>query len=141
MASVAGRPVAAGMVGYCATKHAVVGLTRALRREHEGSGVRFTTVMPSFTNTRLVVGADRGRIPVAEPEDVARGIARTITHPRDEVIVPRTAAVLTHAMERLLPRSLGDALARRLGADEMFLTADGADRGAGPSQRESALLA
>jgi hypothetical protein len=53
---------------------------------------------------------------------------------------PRTAAILTLAMERLLSRVAGDALARRIGADQMLLTADGAERGAGPSQRESALL-
>jgi NAD(P)-dependent dehydrogenase (short-subunit alcohol dehydrogenase family) len=140
VASVAGRSVAAGMVSYCATKHAVVGLTRALRREHRGSGVQFTLVMPSFTNTRLVSGASVGRVPVAEPEDVARAIARAVLQPRDELIVPRTAAILTHAFERLLPRAAGDAVARALGADEMFLTPDGRDRGAGPSQRASVLL-
>jgi NAD(P)-dependent dehydrogenase (short-subunit alcohol dehydrogenase family) len=140
IASVAGRSVAAGMATYCATKHAVVGLTRALRREHHGSGVRFTLIMPSFTNTRLVDGAQARRVPVAEPQDVARGIAGVILRPRDELIVPRSAAVLTHALERLLPRAAGDAIARALGADEMFLTHAGHDRGAGPSQRESALL-
>ncbi|HYF24372.1 MAG TPA: SDR family NAD(P)-dependent oxidoreductase [Baekduia sp.] len=120
VASVAGRSVAAGMATYCASKHAVVGLTRALRREHAGSGVRFTLVMPSFTNTRLVAGADARRIPVAEPETVAAAIARAIVTPRDEVITPRSAAVLTHALERLVPRRVGDRLARALGADEMF---------------------
>jgi NAD(P)-dependent dehydrogenase (short-subunit alcohol dehydrogenase family) len=140
VASVAGRSVAAGMVSYCATKHAVVGMTRGLRREHHGSGVRFTLVMPSFTNTRLVDGAHSGHVPVAQPDDVARGIAGAIARPRDELIVPREAAVLTHAFERLLPRAAADAIARALGADEMFLHSDGRDRGAGPTQRESALL-
>ncbi|WP_205698512.1 SDR family NAD(P)-dependent oxidoreductase [Conexibacter sp. SYSU D00693] len=140
VASVAGRSVAAGMATYCATKHAVVGLTRALRREHHASGVRFTLVMPSFTNTRLVDGADAGLVPVAEPGEVAAAIAQAIAQPRDELVVPRAAAVLTHAIERLLPRAAADALARRLGADRMFLTADGRDRGAGPTQREAVLL-
>lgn len=140
VASVAGRSVAAGMVTYCGTKHALVGITRGLRREYHGSGVRFSLVMPSFTNTRLVTGAASGRVPVAEPEDVAAGIAGVVLEPRDELIVPRTAAVLTHALERLVPRSVADRLARAIGADEMFLTKTGADRGAGPSQRESELL-
>ena len=135
LASVAGRSPAAGMVSYCATKHAVVGMTRALRREHHGSGVRFTTVMPSFTNTRLVVGADSRLIPVAEPEQIAAAIAQVVVKPRDEVIVPRLAAVMTHAAERLLPLTVSDAVARRLGADEMFLRTDGSDRGVGWSQR------
>lgn len=133
VASVAGRSVAAGMVSYCGSKHAVVGMTRALRREHHGAGVRFTLVMPSFTNTRLTSGASAGRVPVAEPVQVARGIAGTVVGRRDDVIVPRSAAVLTQAFERLLPRRAGDALARTLGADRMFLDELGNGRDAGPS--------
>ena len=128
VASVAGRSVAAGMANYCGTKHAVVGMTRALRREHHGSGVRFTLVMPSFTNTRLTSGASAGRVPVAEPLQVARGIAGTVVGRRDDVIVPRSAAVLTQAFERLLPRRAADAIARALGADLMFLDERGAAR-------------
>jgi hypothetical protein len=127
VASVAGRTVAAGMATYCGTKHAVVGLTRALRREHHGSGVRFTLVMPSFTRTRITEGATSQRVPMAEAGEVAAGIAGVIVQPRDEVIVPRSAAALTHAFE-LLPRRVADAVARQLGADAMFLAGDGSAR-------------
>ena len=127
VASVAGRTVAAGMATYCGTKHAVVGLTRALRREHHGSGVRFTLVMPSFTRTRITEGAVSQRVPMAEAGEVATGIAGVIVQPRDEVIVPRSAAALTHAFE-VLPRRVADAVARHLGADAMFLTSDGSAR-------------
>lgn len=119
IASVAGRTVAAGMSNYCATKHAVVGLTRTLVREHHGSGVRFTLVMPTFTRTRMTAGASSNRIPVAEPTDVAAGIARAVVRPRDELIVPRSAAALIHVAD-LLPRKVGDTVSRALGADEMF---------------------
>lgn len=123
IASVAGRTVAAGMSNYCATKHAVVGLTRTLMREHHGSGVRFTLVMPTFTRTRMTAGASSKRIPVAEPTDVAAGIARAVVSPRDELIVPRSAALLIHGSE-LLPRKVGDTVSRSLGADEMFYPGD-----------------
>jgi NAD(P)-dependent dehydrogenase (short-subunit alcohol dehydrogenase family) len=128
VASVAGRQVAAGMAGYCATKHAVVGFTRALRREHHASGVRFTLVMPSFTRTRMTEGALSGRVPAADPADVGRGITAAVIDPRDEVILPRSAAVLVHAFERLLPAAAADAIARRLGADEQFIAANGTAR-------------
>jgi len=128
VASVAGRQVAAGMASYCATKHAVVGFTRALQREHHGSGVRFTLVMPSFTRTRMTEGADSGRVPAADPADIARGIAAAVIEPRDELILPRSAAVLVQGFERLLPRSASDAIARRLGADQQFIAPDGSAR-------------
>jgi NAD(P)-dependent dehydrogenase (short-subunit alcohol dehydrogenase family) len=128
VASVAGRQVAAGMASYCASKHAVVGLTRALAREHRDSGVRFTLVMPSFTRTRMTDGAISGRVPAADPADVGRGIARAVIEPRDELILPRSAAVLIQAFERLLPRTAADAIARRLGADGQFIAPDGTAR-------------
>ena len=124
IASVAGRTVAAGMSNYCATKHAVVGLTRTLTREHRGSGVRFTLVMPTFTRTRMTHGAVSKRVPVAEPTDVAAGIVRAIARPRDELIVPRSAAILVQLGD-LLPRRVSDAISISLGADEMFYPGDG----------------
>jgi NAD(P)-dependent dehydrogenase (short-subunit alcohol dehydrogenase family) len=128
VASVAGRQVAAGMASYCASKHAVVGFTRALQREHRDSGVQFTLVMPSFTRTRMTEGADSGRVPAADPVDIGRGIAAAVIEPRDELILPRSAAVLIQGFERLLPRATADAIARRLGADEQFIAPDGTAR-------------
>ena len=127
IASVAGRQVAAGMASYCATKHAVVGFTRALQREYRDSGVRFTLVMPSFTRTRMTEGAESKRIPASDPGEIAEGIADLVARPRDEVILPRSAAALVHTFE-MMPRVVGDTVARRLGADEQFIAADGTAR-------------
>jgi NAD(P)-dependent dehydrogenase (short-subunit alcohol dehydrogenase family) len=128
VASVAGRQVAAGMAAYCASKHAVVGFTRALQREHHSAGVRFTLVMPSFTRTRMTAGAVSGRVPAADPADIAGGIRAAVVEPRDELILPRSAGVLVNVFERLLPRTAADAIARRLGADEQFIAPDGSAR-------------
>jgi NAD(P)-dependent dehydrogenase (short-subunit alcohol dehydrogenase family) len=125
IASVAGRAVAPGIVSYCATKHAVVGFTRALQREHRGSGVQFTLIMPAFTRTALTAGLSTGRAPAAKPEQIAAGIVGTIASPRDEAILPRSSAALIQTFERLLPRKWGDAVARAMGVDEQFVGRDG----------------
>ncbi|WP_439575168.1 SDR family NAD(P)-dependent oxidoreductase [Phreatobacter sp.] len=53
----------AGLIGYpyvaayCAAKHGVVGLTRALAKETAASGVTINCVCPGFTETDLVAGS------------------------------------------------------------------------------------
>lgn len=125
IASLAGRAVAPGIVSYCATKHAVVGFTRALQREHRDSGVRFTLIMPAFTRTALTDGLSTGRAPAAQPQDIAKGIVAAIITPRDEAILPPSAAVIVNTSERLLPRRVGNALAHIMGVDEQFVGRDG----------------
>lgn len=127
ISSLAGIQVAPGIVSYCASKHAVVGFTRGLQREHRHSGVRFTLVMPAFTNTGLTAGADSGRTPTAEPEDIAQGIRNVIIKPRDEAILPPSAARLIHTFQ-YFPRVLTDALGRSIGVDDQFLAPDGSPR-------------
>jgi NAD(P)-dependent dehydrogenase (short-subunit alcohol dehydrogenase family) len=125
ISSLAGRQVAPGIVSYCASKHAVVGFTRGLQREHRGSGVQFTLIMPAFTRTALTAGLSTGRAPAANPEQIAAGIVATIVSPRDEAILPRSSAALVNTLERILPRRWGDALARAMGLDEQFIARDG----------------
>ncbi len=127
ISSLAGIQVAAGIAGYCATKHAVVGFTRALQREHRGSGVRFTLIMPAFTHTALSEGADSGHTPTAEPDDIARGIVAAIVDPRDEAILPRSTAALIRTFDHF-PRAFNDRVARALGADVQFVAPDGSPR-------------
>jgi NAD(P)-dependent dehydrogenase (short-subunit alcohol dehydrogenase family) len=53
VASYAGLHGVPGLAGYVASKHALVGLTRALRRELEGTGVRATVLCPGFVDTPM----------------------------------------------------------------------------------------
>lgn len=57
VASYLGEVPAAGLATYCASKHAVVGFSEALRDELADTGVTVTTVLPSAVRTDLVSGS------------------------------------------------------------------------------------
>lgn len=66
LASVAGVFAVAERLAYTVTKHAVVGLTRALALDHSHSGVRFNAICPgrvetSFIRARLAESPDPER--------------------------------------------------------------------------------
>lgn len=54
VASISGLEGYPYISGYCASKHALVGLTRALASEHAGTGVAFAAVCPSYVNTDIL---------------------------------------------------------------------------------------
>jgi short-subunit dehydrogenase len=85
--------------GYSATKFGLRGFSLSLRRELKGTGVTTSLVSPGFIRTPLTSGM-RGRLP--GPEIVARDIAKLVTHPRREVIVPRYYQLAVWA-ERVAP--------------------------------------
>ena len=67
MAGKAGFP---GGATYCATKHAVVGLSEAIRAEVRGTGVDVSVVMPVVVNTELGSGLPETRsFKPMQPED------------------------------------------------------------------------
>jgi NADP-dependent 3-hydroxy acid dehydrogenase YdfG len=125
IASTAGKAGVPGGATYSATKHAVVGLTEAIRGEIRGSGVETSVVMPVPVNTELAAGLVRGRglTATVEPEQVADAIVRALEHPRHDVYVPKAIAVGVR-LSTLLPRRLADAFGRSAKTDRILAEAD-----------------
>ena len=128
LASVAGKGGFPYLATYCATKHAVVGISEAVRSELAGSGIEFTCVMPALVNTELTSGVKAGRgVRKAEPEDVAEAIVAALRQPRFEVFVPPAVGRINKFMN-ILPRSAAEAIGRALDADKVMTQADMAGR-------------
>jgi len=116
LGSVAGHEVYPGGAVYCATKHAVGAITRALRMDALGTGVRISTVDPGMVETEFSVvrfhgdqeRADRvyrGMTPLT-PDDIAETIVWVATRPPhvciDEIIIKPTdqaSATLVHRQQ------------------------------------------
>jgi len=96
LASIAGKGGFPGGATYCATKHAVVGLTEALRSELRGTGIEMHQVLPIGVNTELYSGVAAARgFPTAEPQDVANTIVELLQTGKFELFVPRKAGAIT----------------------------------------------
>jgi NAD(P)-dependent dehydrogenase (short-subunit alcohol dehydrogenase family) len=128
LASVAGKSGFPHLATYCATKHAVVGLTEAVRGEYIDSGIDFTLVMPAMVNTELTSGVKAGRgVKKAEPEEVADAIVEALQHGRFEAYVPKLVGRIGKAMQ-ILPRGAAEAVGRFLEADQVMTKVDSAGR-------------
>jgi short-subunit dehydrogenase len=131
IASTAGKAGVPGGATYSATKHAVVGLTEAIRGEIRDSGVETSVVMPVPVNTELAAGLVRGRGLTAtlEPEQVADAIVEALEHPRHDVYVPKAIAAGVR-IGALLPRRVAEAIGRSAKTDRILADADAAARAA-----------
>ncbi len=129
VASVAGKGGFPGGATYCATKHAVVGLSEAIRAEMRGTGIDVSIVMPVVVNTELGSGLRRSRIRVVEPEDVAQAIVEALQTGRVDVYVPRSVGALFRVMP-ITPRPLADRLVHLLGGDRVLVDPDPGARAA-----------
>jgi short-subunit dehydrogenase len=119
VASIAGKLATAKSTGYSATKHAVLGLTSALRQELRGSGVMVSAVNPGPIDTPFFDRADPQGTYVSNvrwfmmsPDKVARAIVSVIERRMPELDLPWTASAGVRIMQ-LFPR-LGEALFGRL---------------------------
>lgn len=129
VASSAGKIAPPGIATYVATKHAVVGLTEAVRAEHAGSGLEFSIVMPGVVKTEMIAGYEDTRgVQQVEPGDVADAIVEALRHPRVDVFVPRSLGPVSRFMA-LLPRPMREALNRALKVDRVTWHADRSARG------------
>ena len=111
-----------GIATYCATKHAVLGYTDAVRLENRRSGVHFSAILPTLVNTEMIAGVGHGKgARNAEPEGVARAVAGVIAKPKPRVFVPRSIGMVATA-QRVMPLRLTEATGRALGTDSVFTT-------------------
>ena len=124
-----------GIATYCATKHAVLGYTDTVRMENRGRGIHFSAIMPTLTNTEMIVGVGHARgLKNAEPEDVAQAIAGVIAKPKPRVIVPRSIGVIA-STQRFMPQRASEALGRLLGTGRVFTSDVERDKRASYAQR------
>jgi NADP-dependent 3-hydroxy acid dehydrogenase YdfG len=136
VASVAGVFGFPGAATYVATKHAVVGLSEAVRREllASGSRVRVGYVLPGVVHTELGAGTASARlVPSVEPEQVARAIVDALARDRVDTWVPARLRPIVR-LGALLPRRMADAVVRALRADRSLTEADPALRAAHDSR-------
>ncbi len=85
--SVSGKALFSPMVGYAASKHAMMAVTKAVRREAWGDGVRATSICCGYVLTDMGQNASRvSRDEMTRPEDLAE-LIHTI------MLLPNTAGV------------------------------------------------
>ncbi|OMC44874.1 SDR family oxidoreductase [Mycobacterium sp. IS-1264] len=77
-ASMAGLVASPGSVSYTATKHAVVGISKALRVEAERHGVQVSVLCPGAIRTPILTGGKYGRVdmPGVSDEDLLKSWER-----------------------------------------------------------------
>lgn len=72
ISSIAGREGTPFLAGYCATKHGVVGLTRALAEELRGARVAVNAICPGSVDTDMLREGHPGGTPNMTADDIAR---------------------------------------------------------------------
>ncbi len=130
IASQAGKYGFPGGATYCASKAAVINLSRAVRKELRGSGVDISVVSPVAVNTELGLGLAEPRqrqFRKIEPSQVAEAIVETLRLPRFDVHVPKQLAI-SERVSALLPISVQDGLSRLARADAVLSQVDTAAR-------------
>jgi len=128
IASTAGKAGFAGGATYCATKHAVIGVSEAVMAELRGTGVGVSVVMPAIVNTELASGLSSARgVKTQQPEDVAAAVIAAVRAGTFDVFVPRSVGPISKLLA-VLPRPAREAVTRALGADQVLMQADAAQR-------------
>lgn len=124
VASSAGQIATAGGATYAASKHAVVGFTRAIRAETRGTGVRTTIVMPGLIRTDMISGFAKPRgTRIVGPEAVANAIVDALRAGRQEVFVPRELGLVARLIAGT-PPPIADRLKGLLNADGVMTHGD-----------------
>ncbi len=130
IASQAGKYGLPGGATYCASKAAVINLSRAVRKELRGSGVELSIISPVAVNTELGLGLMEPRqreFRKIEPQHVADAIVETLQVPKFDVHVPKQLSISERVIG-LLPIDAQDRLSRLARADAVLAHADSAAR-------------
>jgi len=130
IASQAGKYGFPGGATYCASKAAVINLSRAVRKELRGSGVDISVISPVAVNTELGLGLSepcQRQFRKIEPQEVAEAIVETLRVPRFDVHVPRQLGI-SERVAALLPIAVQDGLSRVSKADAVLSQVDTAAR-------------
>jgi NAD(P)-dependent dehydrogenase (short-subunit alcohol dehydrogenase family) len=126
IASQAGKYGFPGGATYCASKAAVINLSRAVRKELRGSGVDISLISPVAVNTELGLGLAEPRqrqFRKIEPQQVADAIVETLHVPKFDVHVPKALSISERA-SALLPIGVQDSLSRLAHADDVLSQVD-----------------
>jgi len=123
IASQAGKAGLPGIATYSATKHAVVGLSEAVRAELRGSGLEVICVMPTVVKTELTSGVGQRWVRPIEAAEVADAIVDALEVGRFEVFVPRANGILYKVLS-LVPRGAREGLGRLMRIDKLMTEVD-----------------
>jgi NADP-dependent 3-hydroxy acid dehydrogenase YdfG len=124
IASAAGKAGFPGGATYCATKHAVVGLSEAIRAEVRGTNIGVSVVMPTVVNTELGSGLPTTRgIKHVQPEDVADAIVEALQTGRFDVYVPRSMGPIIR-FTAVVPRRFAERVRHALKGDDVLAHPD-----------------
>lgn len=112
LGSVAGFVAAPYLSAYCASKHAVVGFTRALREELriKCSNVRLVLVSPGFVDTQMMAENPNYSFPdwlkwmCSPPKVVSDALFSALADGRDEVIATWNGKLMHH-LHAIFPRT------------------------------------
>ena len=130
ISSQAGKFGSPGGATYSATKHAVVGLTEAVRGEMRlmGANIKLSYVMPYIVRTELGSGLGEARsLTELEPTEVADATVEALRLGTVEVWVPKRSQV-TNRVFNLLPRKVAEGMGRAMKADRILADADASIR-------------
>jgi NADP-dependent 3-hydroxy acid dehydrogenase YdfG len=126
IASQAGKYGFPGGATYCASKAAVINLSRAVRKELRGSGIEMSVISPVAVNTELGLGLSEPRqrqFQKIQPDQVAGAIVEALRLPKFDVHVPKQLSV-SERLSALLPISAQDAVSRVTNADAVLSKVD-----------------
>jgi NADP-dependent 3-hydroxy acid dehydrogenase YdfG len=117
-ASGAGLTPSAGLGPYCASKHAVVGLTQVLAAEMRGSNIGVTVLCPGIVNTPILDNAQlRGKMlerkhktkafyekHAATPDQIAQAVLSDVSKGKLFSLTPRIEVGISWWLQRISPR-------------------------------------